>query len=246
MSESFDLNKHTFRLLQNEPFFAALSRRIHKHPTDSIPTAGVAINKDTAQFEMYYNPEFMASLSDDHKLGVLMHEFYHIIFEHVTGRLPPEGMNIMWNIATDLAINSHLIGKLPDMACIPAQDKFEDYPIGKAAEWYYSKLKNDDQFKPDDGQDQGDGEGAEGDGQPDDGQSGQGSGKGKSRLEDHQFDNHDGWGDVSEEAKQMAKERMKQAVADAAKEVPSSGKSWGTVSSATRQKNMDMITPKAE
>lgn len=246
MSESFDLNKHTFRLLQNEPFFAALSRRIHKHPTDSIPTAGVAINKDTAQFEMYYNPEFMASLSDDHKLGVLMHEFYHIIFEHVTGRLPPEGMNIMWNIATDLAINSHLIGKLPDMACIPAQDKFEDYPIGKAAEWYYSKLKNDDQFKPDDGQDQGDGEGAEGDGQPDDGQSGQGSGKGKSRLEDHQFDNHDGWGDVSEEAKQMAKERMKQAVADAAKEVQSSGKSWGTVSSATRQKIMDMITPKVD
>ena len=244
MSEPFDLNKHTFRLLQNEPFFAALSRRIHKHPTNSIPTAGVAINKETAQFEMYYNPEFMAGLSDDHKLGVLMHEFYHVIFEHVTGRLPPEGMNIMWNIATDLAINSHLIGKLPEQACIPGQDKFEDYPVGKAAEWYYSKLKDDEQFKPDEGE--GNGDGQPGDGQPGDGQPGQGNSKGKSRLEDHQFDNHDGWGDVSEEAKQMAKERMKQAVADAAKEVQSSGKSWGTVSSATRQKIMDMITPKVD
>jgi hypothetical protein len=29
----FDLNKYTFRLLQNEPFFAALSRRVHKRPT---------------------------------------------------------------------------------------------------------------------------------------------------------------------------------------------------------------------
>jgi len=101
----FDLNKYTFRLLQNEPFFAALSRRIHKRPTKSIPTAGVMINKSTSQFEMLYNEEFMAGLADDHKLGVLMHEFYHIIFEHVTGRLPPEGMSMMWNVATDLSIN---------------------------------------------------------------------------------------------------------------------------------------------
>ena len=127
----FDLNKHTFRLLQSEPFFAALSRRIHKMPTTAIPTAGVKINEHTAQFEMIYNPEFMASLSDDHKLGVLMHEFYHIIFEHVTGRLPPEGMNMMWNIATDLAINSHLVGKLPDIACFPEVGRFEEYPRGK-------------------------------------------------------------------------------------------------------------------
>ena len=27
-TETFDLNKHTFRLLQQEPFFASLSRRI--------------------------------------------------------------------------------------------------------------------------------------------------------------------------------------------------------------------------
>jgi len=237
----FDLNKYTFRLLQNEPFFAALSRRIHKHPTTAIPTAGVAVNKETAQFELYYNPEFMAGLSDDHKLGVLMHEFYHIIFEHVTGRLPPEGMSTMWNVATDLAINSHLIGKLPEQACIPsAEGPFVDYPVGKAAEWYFSKLQNDEQFKkdPDEGQD-----GDSGDGQSGDGQSGQGGG---GSLEDQVFDNHDGWGEASEETKQMAKERMKQAVSDAAKEVQSSGRSWGSVSSKTRQQIMDMISPKVD
>ena len=238
---TFDLDKFTFRLLQSEPFFAALSRRIHKSPTNAIPTAGVMINKQTAQFEMIYNPEFMASLSDDHKLGVLMHEFYHIIFEHVTGRLPPEGMSTMWNVATDLAINSHLIGKLPKEACIPGADgPFVEYPVGKAAEWYFSKLQNDEQFKkdPDDGQGDESGDG----GQSGDGQSGQGSGS----LEDQVFDNHDGWGDVSEETRQMAKERMKQAVADAAKEVQSKGSSWGSVSSSTRQKIMDMISPKVD
>ena len=238
--EEFNLNKHTFRLLQSEPFFAALSRRIHKTPTTAIPTAGVMINKTTAQFEMIYNPQFMAELSDNHKLGVLMHEFYHIIFEHVTGRLPPEGMSTMWNVATDLAINSHLIGKLPKEACIPGADgPFKDYPVGKAAEWYFSKLQNDEQFKkdPDDGDDGNEG----GEGQPGDGQSG-----GSGSLEDQVFDNHDGWSNVSEETKQMAKERMKQAVADAAKEVQSQGKSWGSVSSSTRQKIMDMISPKVD
>jgi len=241
--EEFNIDKHTFRLLQNEPFFAALSRRIHKVRTTAIPTAGVAINKESAQFELYYNPEFMAGLSDDHKLGVLMHEFYHIIFEHVTGRLPPEGMSTMWNVATDLAINSHLIGRLPKEACIPGgEGPFVDYPVGKAAEWYFSKLQNDDQFKkdPQDGEGQGGQGGESGDSQ--DGQSGQGSGS----LEDQVFDNHDGWSEAGEDVKQMAKERMKQAVADAAKEVQSSGRSWGTVSSKTRQQIMDMISPKVD
>ena len=51
-NEKFDLNMHTFRLLQQEPFFASLSRRIHKAPSKHIPTAGVRINPQSAQFEM--------------------------------------------------------------------------------------------------------------------------------------------------------------------------------------------------
>jgi hypothetical protein len=46
----FDLNRHTARLLMNEPFFAALSRRIDKRRTTTIPTAGVMVDKQTAQF----------------------------------------------------------------------------------------------------------------------------------------------------------------------------------------------------
>jgi len=140
---NFNLDVHTFRLLQNEPFFAALSRRIHKVRTEAVPTAGVCLNKHTAQFEMFYNPKFMGGLSDNEKLGVLMHEFYHIIYEHVTGRLPEGGMNKLWNIATDLAINSHIADKLPEMACIPGRGPFESYPSGRASEWYYKKLQED-------------------------------------------------------------------------------------------------------
>ena len=130
----FDLNKHTFKLLQSEPFFAGLSRRIHKVESKAIPTAGVMIDKETAQFIMLYNPDFFESMTEEQRLGVLMHEFYHIVFEHVTGRLPPEGMSKLWNIATDLAINSHLQGKLPEGCCMPGVKPFEEYPVGKSAE----------------------------------------------------------------------------------------------------------------
>ena len=235
----FDLNKHTFRLLQQEPFFASLSRRIHKSPSQAVPTAGVRINPHNQQFEMIYNPQFMASLSDKEKLGVLMHEFYHIIFEHVTTRLPPEGMNIMWNVATDLAINSHIADMLPEGGCIPSKEgtAFAEYPTGLSAEAYYDMLKKDEQFKPKDGED-GQGQGGQG-GDP---QDGQGNG---NNLSDHAFDDHSGWGDVSEEVKQIAKEHLKEAVKKATEEA-SKGNGWGTVSADVRKQIMDMITPKVD
>ena len=233
MKKTFDLNQHTFALLRQEPFFAALSRRITKFPTTAIPTAGVKLNKESAQFEMVYNPDFMAKLSDEHLKGVLMHEFYHIIFEHVTGRLPEGGMSMLWNVATDLAINSHISDKLPEGALIPGQDKFKDYPSGKSAEWYYVELQNDEQFQQDDGE----GEGEGGGNQPSEGSGGGG-------LPDS-LDDHSGWGEADSETKAMAKERMRQAIEDAAKEASSRG-SWGSVSSGMRKKIMDMVNPKVD
>jgi len=219
--------------------------------TTAIPTAGVCLNKHSAQFEMLYNPEFMASLSDDHKLGVLMHEFYHIIYGHVTDRLPEGGMSKLWNIATDLAINSHIYDRLPDMCLVPAKagTPFEDYPLYKASEWYYAKLQQDKEkgegafdpkHKPEKGEGEGEGSGGQGDPQDGDG-DGDGSGGGLDS-----FDSHDGWGEADEETKAMAKERMKQAVEDATKEIQNSGQGWGSVSQDMRKKIMDMITPKVD
>jgi predicted metal-dependent peptidase len=237
-TETFDLNKHTFRLLQQEPFFASLSRRIHKAPSRHIPTAGVRINPQSAQFEMLYNPEFMAGLTDKEKLGVLMHEYYHIIFEHVTTRLPSEGMSMKWNIATDLAINSHIADMLPEGGCIPSKvgTPFEKYPLGLSAEAYLKLIEEDEQFKNEDGEGGQGGQGGEGD------ESGQGGG---SSLSDHAFDDHSGWEDVDEETKAMAKERLKDAVEKAAKDA-ASGQGWGSVSADTRKQIMDMITPKID
>ena len=214
---TFDLNKHTARLLRNEPFFAALSRKIDKKASTAIPTAGVRVNPDTGHFEMLYNPEFFAELPDEHISGVLMHEFYHLVFEHVTGRLPAEGMTKIWNVATDLSINSHLIGKLPEKALIPGGKHFEDFPVGLSAEQYLELLK---QKAEENEEGEGEGEGGEGDWET--------------------LDDHSGWGEVDNTTKEIAKERLKEAVKKAAEEASRSN-SWGSISQATRQDILDSI-----
>tara|TARA_Y100000114_G_C11758768_1_gene328334 strand:+ start:81 stop:1307 length:1227 start_codon:yes stop_codon:yes gene_type:complete len=235
---SFDLNEHTYRLLESEPFFASLSRRINKKMTKAIPTAGVRITDD-GQFEMVYNPDFFENLTVKERSGVLKHEFYHLIFEHVTGRLPSEGMTKMWNIATDLAINSHLMDELPEQGCFPSRAPFEQYPVGQSAEFYYKMLKEDEQFN----QEPQDGDGQGGDGQ------GQGSGSG---LPDS-LDDHSGWGgesDLDEETKQamreVAEQRLKEAMKDAVEEINSSGRGWGSIGASTRKAIQDFITPKVD
>lgn len=249
----FNLNDHVYRLLQAEPFFAALSRRIEKRSSTAIPTAGVRVNED-GYFEMLYNPDFFAGLPDVQRTGVLVHEFYHLVFEHVTGRLPDELAGAMhspnptqeqaqkfklWNIAADLSINYHIgASNLPEMCCIPGGKMFEDMPGDKTAEWYYDKLIQ----KVKEQQEQ---EGQSGQGQP--GEDGEGQpfdvdGAG-------QFDSHDEWnkGQANEdasEAVEIAKERLKEAMKGAAQEA--SGKGWGSVGASCRKEIMERITSKVD
>jgi len=223
---SFDLNKHVHRLLMDEPFFAALSRRIDKRIDKSIPTAGVRVNSSTGHFEMIYNPDFFEQLPDIEKKGVLKHEFYHLIFEHVTGRRP-DGINPKaWNIATDLAINSHLVGELPEQCCMPGRGPFEQYEPGMSAEAYLNQLKKEMGDNGGDGNQSGSGDG-----------SSDGDGNG-------QFDSHEGWDEASGEVKEIAKERLKQSLKKAAEEAASNG--WGSVSQDVRKDIMSRITTRVD
>ena len=244
----FNLNMHTARLLMREPFFAALSRRIDKTPTKSLPTAAVRVNPERAQFEMLYNPDFFGQLKDEHKLGVLMHEFYHIIFEHVTGRKPIEGITRVDNIAMDLAINGlpEMRGKLPSesdpgpivngepmRACLPGEGPFSKYSAGHTYEWYKSRLEEDQNGPGDDGDQEG---------QP--GQPGQ-PGNGDPFDGMDSFDDHDQFGEVDGTIKEIAEERLKDAIKKAAEEAEKA-RNWGSVSSGMRRDIMDKITTKVD
>ena len=241
-AQEFDLNLNTARLLMEEPFFAAISRRIDKRASYAIPTAGVMVNPDTAQFEMLYNPKFFADLTDLQRADILKHEFYHVLFEHVTGRMP-DGVNLkLWNIATDLAINSHL-HNLPEGGLIPGEKDtpFEHLPRGESAEWYMANMpsfnndKGDNQAGPSSSESQG--EGSSG-GDPSDGDS-QADG-----IPDT-LDDHSGWQECSQEVKEMAKERLKEVVRKAAEEASASNR-WGSVSQDTRKSIMKMLETKVD
>ena len=230
---NFDLNIHTARLLMDEPFFAAVSRRIDKRASYGIPTAGVLVNPNTAQFEMLYNPEFFEGLTDAERTDVLKHEFYHITFLHVTDRMP-EGENIKrWNIATDLAINSHL-NNLPEGGLIPGEGPFKDLPKGMSAEWYLANLPKKKTTK-EEGEYSEQGEGGEPSSRPTE----------FDEAELETLDDHSGWGKCTQEVKDMAKERLKDIIRKAGEDCAKNN-SWGTVSADCRKKIMKVLETKVD
>jgi len=146
--------------LLDEPFFASIVMNLKKIKTYDIPTAGVTI-KDNS-FVLYWNPDFVSKLPKIKFFGLMKHECYHLIYQHVVAR--KQDPHTLWNIATDLAINS-LISEsyLPDGGLIPGkrlkEETSEDLPQEliernnklseflaslpkcKASEWYMEKLK---------------------------------------------------------------------------------------------------------
>ena len=246
----FNLDEHIVSLLRDEPFFAALSRRMEKVATKGVPTAGVKFNEDRCRFEMYYNPEFMNELHEANPTfvkGVLLHEFYHIVLLHVTSRIPGERMTKKWNVATDLAINSELSNfendfespsgyvvqssMLPmDKALIPSVGPFAKYPPHLSAEEYMEMLPEHE--------DKNDSENGESDDSESGDSGGQGDGNGNG------FDDHSDWGDSdgTDEKRKIAEERLKEAVKEAYVEAQSKG--FGSVSQSMRKNIKEAITPK--
>ena len=201
---AFDLNLHVARLLQSEPFFASISRRVNKMASNHVPTAGVRVNPHTQRFELLYNPEFFAGLTDAERTDVLKHEFYHLIFEHVTSRKPSGVADRTWNFAADLAINSHL-DHLPSGSLKPGHAHFADFPSGLSAEAYLARLEK---MKKEGGEN--------GDGLPEEGQ----------------FDDHGDWsndGQEGGESGEIARERLKDYIKKASEEASSSSSGWGSV-----------------
>jgi predicted metal-dependent peptidase len=197
-AKAFDIKPHLVAMMLEEPFYGKILRRVTKVPTTRIRTAGVLARE--GDIKMWFNKAFLAALSGRHVRGVMKHEMLHLIFEHTTTRKYEP--HIIWNYATDLAINSHLEGELPDFGLFPgkafkeltAEDKermgdeaarryelvsakIASFPPKMAAEWYFARLMEDKDVADsiqDPNPDKGEGgEGGEG-GEPGDGQPGEG------------------------------------------------------------------------
>lgn len=167
---NFNLDKHLVQFLQSSPFMAQVSQVIRKVATHDLPTAGVAYNPATDEIVLYWNPDFMASLTEPEVMGILAHELYHVILLHITARKKTKMR--MWNVAADLAINSIIIksdgygssgsrtlpacglipGQMPriglearemtaeEKAASPAAALIASFPHLQSADWYYDEL----------------------------------------------------------------------------------------------------------
>ncbi len=167
--DAFDIAPHLIHLMMEEPFFAHVLRGIEKIKTTKIPTAGVSAAEGDVRF--WWNPAFLAGLEAREVKGLLKHECYHLVFEHTTTRRHEP--HIIWNYATDLAINSLIHEtELPEGGLIPgkafkaltaeqveqmgqkAADRYNmvsakiaSFPKEKHSEWYFAELMKDPEVK---------------------------------------------------------------------------------------------------
>ena len=251
---AFDLEPHRVKMMLDEPFFAGVLRGVNYEKTDAIPTAGV-LAKD-GDVHMWWNPKFLAGLTDKQVKGLLKHEAMHLALEHTTSRrMTP---HVIHNYATDLAINSDIPeDELPEGGLIPGKAfkelseddkvkmgndavarydrvsaKIESFPRGESSEWYFTQLMEDDQISKD--IQEGD-KAQSGDGEPGNSIPGLPGG----------MDEHSGWDELSDEERELVKGKIAKSVEDAVRDCDRTGR-WGSVGGSTRQQLRDIISKEVD
>lgn len=240
----FNLGRHLISFLQDNPFFAELSRHIQKTPTQSLPTAAVAFNEKTDELTLLWNPEFFSKLSQWEVRGVLTHEYYHLVFGHLYGRrrTPPQ----LWNIGTDLAINSIIMDAskhgggnrmqgerpLPEFCLIPGvrpkhpegrdytKDEEQAQKLAAVIEKLPSMKASEwyfEKIKEESDKDKAAG-GSGFDGEGEDGEYVIGT-----------LDEHGTWQEIPEDQKEYVQGKVKAIVEKAAKHADSQANGWGNI-----------------
>lgn len=242
-STEFD---HDFlQVFMHQPFLGVISMEITKLADEGAPTAYMGARKVEKDYELTlgYNPDFFRSLTDVERRGVICHELYHLVFQHVTRRTVADSrMQKLWNVATDMAINS-IIGKqnLPTFCLFPgvrpvrkdqktgkvedAGDKdlcdfIEKAPVHQAADFYFEKMKEIVDKRP----------------------PGQGGGDGDPTGGMSTLDDHDGWGDIPQEIEEQLQERMRDLLEKAVKHADNNSQSWGNIPQEIQDQIRKMIS----
>lgn len=94
---------------------------------------------------IYFDPNYLASLSDDDKLFIIAHELMHVKFEHMYRMAGRDGKMRdpeVWNIATDAIINANL-----ERDGFKIKDGYVNMPeaLNYSAEEFYERLLKEKQ-----------------------------------------------------------------------------------------------------
>lgn len=239
-STEFD---HDFlKVYMEQPFLGVVSMEVSKIADEGAPTAYMMARPLDNDYDLTlgYNPDFFRSLSDSERYGVIVHELYHLIFRHITNRtVADERFNQLWNVATDLAINS-IVGedKLPKFALMPGRRPMrKDEKTGKmvdagdkelcdfiakapklqASDFYFEKMKEIIQEKENKGQDC--------------------DAEGIMTLDDHSQ-----WGDLPPEIEEQMNERMRDLLEKAVRHADNNSNSWGNIPAEIQEQLRKLIS----
>jgi predicted metal-dependent peptidase len=224
---AFNLDDRLYLLLREEPFYGSLSLHLVKEVSTEVPTLAVGLTKE-GHYKLFYNADFLSSLSDSVASGALIHEFGHLVFKHVSGRGPLNGKIMgdeltneemqtakLWNIATDLAVNSTIPAhKLGKDWLLPGREQFKKMRKGQSAEQYFKQLNNLPSEE-------------------------------KQKLVNSvsTMDSHDEWiqgeDDSSKTAKIIADSRLEQAIKEATESAMRKG--WGSVPKRITEELIDLL-----
>lgn len=259
----WDLDREAVSWIQCSIFMAEFSRWIRKRAASKsggldVGTAAACYNPRTEEVEIIYNPRFMASIAEDRQgngieargAAVNEHENFHLMLRHVTARRREP--HSLWNIATDLAINSLIArgdtpSRLPSMLLLPglrnkgpidpklpkevqeAREKLDEIianlPQEQASEWYFNKLKSESEKN---GYEWGkQGMKVPGVMNPEDGSEGE--------WVLWPSDQHGGWDDIPEELRDIVDGKIKHALRKATEKADSSPNGWGNIPSEMRE-----------
>lgn len=192
------------RLLVKYPFFGSVVANSNFIAEPAVGTAG------TDGKTIYYNPNFMESITDEEQMFVFAHEICHIAFDHI---FRSEGKDKeLWNIATDSIINAFL-----KQDGLPIVEGGVDIPeaINYDAEEMYKKLLEEKkQFQQ---QSSSSGESSQEQNKQSQEQSGSGSGEGSQEEEKQQdvgHDTHSMWDKAIEKKYQDEKSKLNPGQSD--------------------------------
>lgn len=260
----WDLDREAVSWIQCSVFMSEFSRWIRKRAANKsmggleVGTAAAVYNPQTEEVEIVYNPRFMASIAEERQgngieprgAAVNEHEQFHMMLQHVTARRREPAS--LWNIATDLAINSLIArgdtpSRLPSMLLLPglmnkgpvdpklpkevreAREKLNQIivalPQEQASEWYFNKLKSESEKH---GYEWGKkGMKVPGVVNPEDGSEGE--------WVLWPSDQHDGWDDIPEELRDIVEGKVKHALRKATESADGTPNGWGNVPSELRE-----------
>lgn len=241
---SNEFNYDFVNVYMEQPFLGVVSMEITKLADEGAPTAYMGARKEDKDYELVlgYNPDFFRSLTPKERQGVICHELYHLIFQHVTHRtVIDKRMSQLWNVATDLAINSIIgQGNLPQFCLFPGKrptkkdpktgaitdagdkdlcDFIEKAPALQASDFYFEKMK-----------------------EIIDNRKGGGDGEGDPTGGMATLDDHDGWGDLPPEIEEQIAERMRDLIEKAVRHCDNTSKQWGSIPQEIQEMIRKMIS----